>query len=449
MEGDKQETVAPAAEAQQDKDNTAEETPAETTDTPKADGDGDASAATATATADNGATKSDAKRPPNSADDSDGLPAKRAPTDGANGTDAATDAATDANPLLPAPAGTTSSGGTTLDIPDEYVGRIIGKGGSSISMIQNMSGTHVEIPQECVAGTSVRRLTITGPTPEAIERCKTIIQTKIYEAQNPAETAEGGAQNSKVTFVPDDQVGRLIGRGGSTIKQIQDLSGAHMDIAKECNPGETQRMVTIIGQPAQVSKCEELIQKKLAGESLPIAQTTTGFDPSTRKVYIPDSMVGRIIGKGGSTIREIQDTCGTHLDIAKECSPGTDQREIIIRGNVMQMNQCISFINQKIAELSGDFTRQYVIPAYDYSAYNYGFDQQYAAAYASYGAMYGQGQAYGQQQGYGQAQQQQGYGQQAQGYGQQYAAAYGQQAQGGYDQQQQQQQYYGQYQQQQ
>ena len=63
-------------------------------------------------------------------------------------------------------------------------------------------------------------------------------------------------QTTKSVGVPDGMVGKIIGKQGSTIRQIQDVSGAHMDIAKACEPGAFERIVTVTGTPSAVAKCE-------------------------------------------------------------------------------------------------------------------------------------------------------------------------------------------------
>ena len=63
-------------------------------------------------------------------------------------------------------------------------------------------------------------------------------------------------QTSKTIGVPDGMVGKIIGKQGSTIRQIQDVSGAHMDIDKACEPGAFERTVTLTGTPSAIAKCE-------------------------------------------------------------------------------------------------------------------------------------------------------------------------------------------------
>jgi far upstream element-binding protein len=58
-------------------------------------------------------------------------------------------------------------------------------------------------------------------------------------------------------------VGKVIGKGGSSIREMQDQSGAHVDVAKQTQLGQNHREVTISGGPAQVAYCNLLLQGKL------------------------------------------------------------------------------------------------------------------------------------------------------------------------------------------
>ena len=59
---------------------------------------------------------------------------------------------------------------------------------------------------------------------------------------------------------------RIIGKGGCFIKEIQDTSGAHVDIAKTCAPGATERELLLKGSAQQMATCKYLIEAKIAGE---------------------------------------------------------------------------------------------------------------------------------------------------------------------------------------
>lgn len=63
---------------------------------------------------------------------------------------------------------------------------------------------------------------------------------------NPGMSVPG---NQKEEFpVPDNMVGLIIGRGGETIKNIHHKTGAFVFIPKECEPGSSDRILSISGK---------------------------------------------------------------------------------------------------------------------------------------------------------------------------------------------------------
>ena len=139
---------------------------------------------------------------------------------------------------------------------------------------------------------------------------------------------DGGDEYQIEMQVPNGVVGLIIGKGGENTKRIQAQSGAHMQIAKEneMRPGETHRTIVIKGQPDAVAECkrmvDEIVNNRLnprgfnGGGNGGIMQSLQQYNPNgTReldtpfvmKVAVPDDKIGIIIGKGGLTIKGIQD----------------------------------------------------------------------------------------------------------------------------------------------
>lgn len=61
-----------------------------------------------------------------------------------------------------------------------------------------------------------------------------------------------------ITFrliVPASQCGSLIGKGGSKIKEIREVTGASIQVASEMLPNSTERAVTISGSSDAVTQC--------------------------------------------------------------------------------------------------------------------------------------------------------------------------------------------------
>ena len=138
------------------------------------------------------------------------------------------------------------------------------------------------------------KCTVTG-TPEQVKKAVEMINAIIAPAGGTSETVSVG-----------EKVGAVIGKKGANIQMIQTQSGAKVDVSRETN------QVTISGDSAQVAKAKELVQAILAGGPV-------GPPPEAEK-RIETSSAGAVIGKGGQTIRKIQDESGARVDISKDSS---------------------------------------------------------------------------------------------------------------------------------
>ncbi len=188
-----------------------------------------------------------------------------------------------------------------IGIPNGFVGYIIGKGGESITSMQRKSGCRVQIQKEheMEPGTTQRIITLTGATPEAVSMCRGIIEEMVQERARLNEQGRsgggfGGGQGSGpgsnaasqaaqlqmalsegqalvTVAVPNSDVGLVIGKGGMTIRSIQERSGANVQIPQgpdHDNP--TIRTVNITHpqkEGAEFAKTliEEVLAAKMAG----------------------------------------------------------------------------------------------------------------------------------------------------------------------------------------
>lgn len=68
--------------------------------------------------------------------------------------------------------------------------------------------------------------------------------------------------------VPDADVGIILGKGGATVRELQQLSGAKIMIARrnEFMPGTKHRLVTLAGAPLAVNMARFLIMRKIHTE---------------------------------------------------------------------------------------------------------------------------------------------------------------------------------------
>lgn len=157
-----------------------------------------------------------------------------------------------------------------IGVPNGVVGYIIGKGGESITSMQRKSDCRVQIQKEheMEHGTSQRTITLTASTQESINACRSIIEDMVRERLRLNDEQQGGQRNpmagamgaagpganaaaqaaqlqhalsdghTHVTVaVPNNDVGLIIGKSGTTIRSIQDRSGANVQIPQGPDAG--------------------------------------------------------------------------------------------------------------------------------------------------------------------------------------------------------------------
>ncbi|XP_013205293.2 tudor and KH domain-containing protein [Microtus ochrogaster] len=138
--------------------------------------------------------------------------------------------------------------------------------------------------------------------------------------------------------VPQEAVKLIIGRQGANIKQLRKQTGARIDVDTE-DVGD-ERVLLISGFPVQVCKAKAAIHQILT-ESTPVSE----------QLSVPQRSVGRIIGRGGETIRAICKASGAKITCDKE-SEGTLllSRLIKISGTQKEVAAAKHLILEKVSE---------------------------------------------------------------------------------------------------
>uniref|UniRef100_A0A3B4F8P3 Zgc:110045 n=1 Tax=Pundamilia nyererei TaxID=303518 RepID=A0A3B4F8P3_9CICH len=84
--------------------------------------------------------------------------------------------------------------------------------------------------------------------------------------------------SSQELAIPNDFIGCIIGRQGSKINEIRQVSGAHIKIASATD-GSAMRQVTITGSPASISVAQYLINAlEMAKYTMQAASSATPVD---------------------------------------------------------------------------------------------------------------------------------------------------------------------------
>jgi len=175
----------------------------------------------------------------------------------------------------------------------------------------------------------------------------------------------GGGGASEVMQVESRNVGRIIGRGGSKIRELQDDSGAKIQVGRE-EDEYGMKTVEISGSDEEVQAAKQMIEQCLSSDFGGDRRGGGGggrggyggdrggdrgygggrdsygdrrgggggggfgggrgggggggsfSDGPTETIYVDSSEVGRIIGRGGSRIREMQDDSGCRIKVSRE-----------------------------------------------------------------------------------------------------------------------------------
>uniref|UniRef100_A0A8D2IXP1 Tudor and KH domain containing n=1 Tax=Varanus komodoensis TaxID=61221 RepID=A0A8D2IXP1_VARKO len=165
-----------------------------------------------------------------------------------------------------------------------------------------------------------------------------ILYRRYRESQEEQLTFVGEEEIEVEMKVPKEAMKILIGRHGTIIKQLRKDSCARIDIDVD-DSGEEQ-LVRIGGSPVQVCKAKAAIHQILA-ESLPVKE----------KIHVPQRAVGRIIGRGGETVRAICRSTGAKVD----CDRAGDSslaltRLITLSGTRKEVEAAKQLILEKLSE---------------------------------------------------------------------------------------------------
>lgn len=115
------------------------------------------------------------------------------------------------------------------------------------------------------------------------------------------ETIASANQRTVEVKIPRSVVGAIIGKSGANIKKIEQDSGARVNLKDEDEGGgDEERIVLIQGEREKARRAEILVKKIIAEQ--PIIRT--------EEVFVPQRACGRIIGKGGQTIRNMSSVSG-------------------------------------------------------------------------------------------------------------------------------------------
>jgi far upstream element-binding protein len=223
-------------------------------------------------------------------------------------------------------------------IPGPKVGMVIGKGGETIKRLQDAVCCKIIIVQDSHAvGASPKPLRIMGP-PDAVARAKKMVEDIL-------DSVDGGHGQVTISVsVPSDMVGMIIGKQGENIRRIQMDTNTKIQFAEENDSG--YRTALLSGPESGARRAESMVKDMIAQR----AQDKSGWNPpgvQTVKVGVPQTRTGVVIGKGGETIRLLQQQSGAHIELDRNEEAGQLEKFFVVRGTEEQIARAKQLIKEK------------------------------------------------------------------------------------------------------
>ncbi|KAG1362531.1 putative protein BTR1 [Cocos nucifera] len=152
-------------------------------------------------------------------------------------------------------------------------------------------------------------------------------------------------------LVSNIAAGCIIGKGGSTITELQSQSGARIQLSRnhEFYPGTTDRIIMVSGATNEIIKAMELILEKLLTEA---EESNDAESKSKVRLIVPHSSCGGIIGKAGSTIKSFVEDSGAGIKISPQDNNhvGLNDRLATITGSLEEQIRAIFLILSRLTE---------------------------------------------------------------------------------------------------
>uniref|UniRef100_A0AAY4BI91 K Homology domain-containing protein n=1 Tax=Denticeps clupeoides TaxID=299321 RepID=A0AAY4BI91_9TELE len=231
-------------------------------------------------------------------------------------------------------------------VPDKMVGFIIGRGGEQITRIQLESGCKIQIAPDS-GGMMDRPCTLTG-SPENIEQAKRLLGQIVERCRNgPGFHSDMDGNNAiQEILIPASKVGLVIGKGGDTIKQLQERTGVKMIMIQDGPmPTGADKPLRITGDPYKVQVCRTLSLFQYSKCIIHIITKRVLFIIGVTSV--PRFAVGIVIGRNGEMIKKIQNDAGVRIQFKPDDGISPD-RIAQVMGQSDRCQHAVHLINELV-----------------------------------------------------------------------------------------------------
>eukprot|EP00554_Chaetoceros_debilis_P000527 CAMPEP_0194097744 /NCGR_PEP_ID=MMETSP0149-20130528/58023_1 /TAXON_ID=122233 /ORGANISM="Chaetoceros debilis, Strain MM31A-1" /LENGTH=641 /DNA_ID=CAMNT_0038783773 /DNA_START=59 /DNA_END=1984 /DNA_ORIENTATION=+ len=179
------------------------------------------------------------------------------------------------------------------------------------------------------------------PTPAAANGSTKPPVSNVSSSETITETAELMSQ----------YVGKIIGKGGEQIRDLQARSSCRVDVDQNVPQG-APKIITYQGTREKIEFAKQLVSM-LCFEGGRDIELPLGH-ASQAQVQVPATVVGKIIGRGGEMIKELQSKSFAKIQVDHSGAPDASYRTVTVIGNELSVKRAEEMINLLIANPMAD-----------------------------------------------------------------------------------------------
>ncbi|THG04273.1 hypothetical protein TEA_030080 [Camellia sinensis var. sinensis] len=267
-------------------------------------------------------------------------------------------------------------------VPASQAANIIGKSGSTIKRLRSKTRTNIKITAKDASdpthscGMEFDNFVVVTGEPDAVKRALFAISAimykfspkeeiprhqwyadagstwPVYSSALPVVSGYGGTSRSEELIVrvlcPSDMIGRVIGKGGGSIKSVRQASGARIEVDDKADRDECIISIT------STESMDDM--KSIAVEAVLLLQGKINDEDDetvTIRLLVPSKVIGCIIGKSGSIINEIRKRTKADVRISKgekpKCADSNDELVEVV-GEVSRVRDALIQIVMRLRD---------------------------------------------------------------------------------------------------
>eukprot|EP00730_Choanoeca_flexa_P000819 TRINITY_DN10350_c0_g1_i5.p1 TRINITY_DN10350_c0_g1~~TRINITY_DN10350_c0_g1_i5.p1 ORF type:complete len:636 (+),score=152.05 TRINITY_DN10350_c0_g1_i5:382-2289(+) len=255
------------------------------------------------------------------------------------------------------------SGGWKVTVPvrSEDCSRLIGHQGVRMRELQARSDAKIEVKEATTDGQST--VECCGTIAQA-QRAALLVLQQVSQRQDDhsleaaIDLALQQLQPSALTHrlrVPHVAVPYLSANNKHVLRNIHKLADCTLELTPPSSPEHQHQdgswLLQLHGRQEQVDYAMQLLQIRLTpmaeggamGVPLVISARPRSGNPCIR-LHVRDDVIGRIMGRGGGTVQQLQQAHNIYINIPKQRIKGTHVREIWLEGPLEALQACYAAI---------------------------------------------------------------------------------------------------------